>query len=323
MKKLVLLVLLIIITSCDEGDIVSTETIAEEITRGAVLRTQEYINNDYLITDVQSDFHVVIEEQDLEDGDLLDEVEVYIQYIGNTSVTEALSTQEVLYDVIPASDFYEGEFGLPRYELNISFQEALSFVDLQLSDVAVKDQFIYRLNLKLTDGRNFTTGTSSSIIIAYDTFYSSPFLYTINVVSPIDDTAYTGVYAVESIMDGPGPDGETFVDCYTVEITKGRSNTTRQFYAWHWRYHRGIEQKRRWEFNVVGDEIVFGKNQLSSPEGYCSSTAPILLGPDIENGSADIIDDTVFELWFVEGYLNFDGGCGFNTAPSRYRFTKQ
>ena len=29
-----------------------------------------------------------------------------------------------------------------------------------------------------------------------------------------------------------------------------------------------------------------------------------------------------FELWFVEGYLGFDGNCGFGTAPSRIRLSK-
>lgn len=310
--------------SCDDGGIVSTESLEGEIERGAVLRTKNYISNDFLINDLQSEFKVVIEEQDLEDGDLLDEVEVFIRYLGNTSETEQQSTSEILYDTLPASIFQDGQNGLPIYELSINFQEALDALSLDINQMVVKDQFLIRLNLKLTDGRNFTTGTSSSIIIAYDTFFSSPFCYTVNVVEPISETAFTGTYFIESILDGPGPFDGTFVDCFVVEVTKGRSNTTRQFEAWHWKYHRGIEEKRRWEFNVVGDAIVFGKNQLSTPEGGCGlNGAPILLGPDTENGSADLTDDTVFELWFVEGYLGFDGRCGFGAAPSRYRFSKQ
>ena len=52
MKKLVLLVLLIIITSCDEGDIVSTETIADEITRGAVLISSAILESEIKLKDL-------------------------------------------------------------------------------------------------------------------------------------------------------------------------------------------------------------------------------------------------------------------------------
>ena len=140
---------------------------------------------------------------------------------------------------------------------------------------------------------------------------------------PIPETAFTGVYRIESIEDGPN--GPTYVDAEFVEVTKGRSTSTRQFYAHHNLYHRGLEAPRRWEFNVVGDITVYGKNQLSSPEGWCnpSSTAPLLLGPGDMNGTLDPLDDSVFELAFVEGYLGFDGNCDFGTAPSRYRFSKQ
>ena len=323
MKYAVAIMTFLIITSCDDGGIVSTESLNQEITRGAVVRTKDYISNDYVKDDPSSSFRVLLEEQDLENGDLLEEVEVYLRYLGNTGTTEGQSTPEILYDILPAASFDQNDNGFPETLLTINFEQALTSLGMLMSDVVVTDQFIRRLNLKLTDGRNFTTGTSSSIIIAYDTFFSSPFCYTINVVNEIPANTFTGIYLLESILDGPN--GETFIDAELVEVTKGRSSTTRQFYAWHNLHHRGLELKRRWEFNVVGDQIVFGKNQLSSPEGWCirQGAAPMLLGPDTENGVADSADDTVFELWFVEGYLGFDGNCGFETASSRYRFTKQ
>lgn len=323
MKHSYLFLLLISIISCDDNDIVSTETLSDEITRGAVLRTRDYISNDYITDDLTSTFSIQLEEQDQQNGGLLDEMEVYLRYVGYNTDTDSPSSDELLYETLAATAFTINSNGLPETLLTISFEQALTALGLTLSDVAVKDQFVIRLNLKLTDGRAFSTGSSSSNIIAYDTFFSSPFCYTVNVVESIPENQFTGLYSLESIVDGPN--GETFVDAETVEVTKGRSSSTRQFFAWHNLHHRGIELKRRWEFNIVGDEVVFGKNQLSSPEGWCTrgGTSPLLLGPDATNGSADIQDDTVFELWFVEGYLGFDGNCDFSTAPSRYRFTKQ
>lgn len=308
--------------SCtDDGGKAITE-VTEEITRGAALRTIEIESNDYLINDPSSVFAIQLEEQDIEDGDLLESVDIFIQFQDNTPENGNISTGEIPYETFEASRFDNGPLNLPRTNFSLTFQQALDAVGIGIDQVRCKDQFIIRLNLKLTDGRNFSTGTSSSNIIAFDTFFSSPFEYTINVVEPIPEDLFTGIYRIESILDGPN--GPTYVDCDIVEITKGRSNTTREFYAYHNLYHRTVESKRRWEFNVVCDQAVFGKNQLSSPEGYCIfNAAPILLGPDSQNGVLNPDDDSVFELWFVEGYLAFDGSCNFVTAPSRYRFSKQ
>lgn len=313
----------VFLLSCSDEEPKAIITALEEVERGAVLRTEDYSSNDFIINDLDSRLKVLIEEDDILEGDLLDRVDVYLQYKGNTPSTAGQSTSEVLYTSLEAAVFTPGPFGRPSYTIDITFGEALVTMGLTLEDVKVKDQFLLRLDLKLTDGRTFNESNASSIIIAYDTFFSSPFCYTVNVVQPIDESSFIGMYRLESILDGPSGE-ETFVDSEFVEVTKGRSNTTRQFYALHYLHHRGLEAPRRWEFNIVGDETVFGKNQLSSPEGWCiRNSAPMLLGPDTVNGSADPIDDTVFELWFVEGYLGFDGKCGFGTGPSRYRFTKQ
>jgi hypothetical protein len=320
-KKYVIYCLFLICMSCTDGD-KAIEEVTETVQRGAILRTVELESNDFLIGDLSSFFKLQLEEQDLKDGDLLESVEVFIKFQDNTASNGNQSTEEILLETIENSIFVDGPQNLPRTNFELSFQQALTAVGLGSDQVQCQDQFILRFNLKLTDGRNFTTGTASSLIIAFDTFSSSPFSYTINIVEPIQDDLFTGIYRMESILDGPN--GPTFVESDIVEITKGRSNTTREFLAFHNLYHRGLETKRRWEFNIVCDQAVFGKNQLSSPEGDCQfNAAPLLLGPDSQNAMINPMDDSVFELWFVEGYLGFDGSCGFVTAPSRVRFSKQ
>lgn len=313
--------LLVFCMSCTDGG-KAIEEITETVQRGAVLRTVQLESNDFLVGDLSSVFSLQLEEQDDEDGDLLERVEVFIQFQDNTPENGNVSTGERSYATFEASSFSNGPQNLPRTDFTLSLQQAIDAVGLGVDQVQCKDQFIVRLNLKLSDGRSFSTGTASSNIIAFDTFFSSPFEYTINVVEPIPVDLFTGIYQIESILDGPN--GPTFVDCDIIEVTKGRSNTTREFFAYHNLYHRTVESKRRWEFNVVCDQAVFGKNQLSSPEGYCRfNAAPILLGPGDENATINPNDDSVFELWFVEGSLGFDGSCGFGTAPTRIRFSKQ
>ncbi len=328
MKNTLLLIVSLFIFSCSDDE-KPIEVVLEEVERGAVIRTVTINNSEFDINNTQSTFDIEIEEQDNEDGGLLEEVEVFVRFKDNTMEDGDLSTSNVLIQTIPAAEWTTGPDGLPRNSLNYSFEELLLTTERTIETINVKDQFIVSLNLKLTDGRSFDASNASSIIIAFNTFFSSPFCYTINVVDPISPDLFTGIYRMESILEGPN--GETFVDelgqvpeTMLIEIINGHSPNTREFRAFHNLHHRGLELPRRWEFSIVGNEAVMGKNQLSSPEGYCRrDAAPLLLGPDIQNGGASPTDDTVFELWFVEGFLGFDGECGFVTAPSRYRFSKQ
>lgn len=317
--------------SCS-NDEKAIEVVTEEVERGAVIRTVAINNADFDISNLQSTFSIDVEEMDIEDGGLLEELEILVQFKDNTPANGNSSTSSSLFQTIPASEWVTGPTleGLPRTSINYTYEELLNFTGLTVADVSVKDQFLVSLNLNLTDGRVFNASNASSIILAFNTFFSSPFCYTINMISPIEDDLFTGLYRMESILDGPN--GQTFVDINgnpfpngtIVEVVKGHSENTREFMARHNLHHRGIELPRQWEFTVVDDQIIMGKNQLSSPEGYCIfNAAPTLLGPDTENGPANPNDDTVFELWFVEGFLGFDGECGYGTAPSRYRFSKQ
>ena len=324
-----LLLFLGALLSCSDEE-KAIETVTEEVERGAVVRTLAINNTDFDILDLQSTFHIDVEEMDIEDGDLLEEVVVSVQFKDNTPSNGTNSVSNTLVETIPASEWVLGANGLPTTSLIYTYEELLAITGLTAAEVAVKDQFLVSLNLKLTDGRVFNASNASSIILAFNTFFSSPFCYTINMVAPIPEDFFTGMYVMESILDGPN--GQTFVDINgqpfpdgtVVEVIKGHSSNTREFLARHNLHHISIELPRRWEFTVVDNQIVMGKNQLSSPEGWCTrNAAPTLLGPDTVNGAADPNDDTVFELWFVEGYLGFDGSCNYGTAPSRYRFSKQ
>ncbi len=327
MRHFYLFICLILLFSCDDDTTITQVT--EEVGRGAVLRTIDTQNTALNINDLASTFSLTLEEMDIEEGGLLDFIGVNVRFLDNTPENGLSSTNSVLLESVPRSEFdFSGI--LPRNTFDYSLEEMLQATGISINDVQVKDQFILDLDLNLTDGRIFNEDNASSIILAFDTFFSSPFSYTVTLVDPIPADAFTGFYTIESILDGPN--GPTFVDENriplgegdVIEILASDDTNVREFFVRHNLFHITIELERRWTFTVAGNTTVFGKHQLSSPEGYCSfNAAPILLGPGAENGEANIIDDSVFELWFVEGYLGFDGNCGFETAASRYRFSKQ
>lgn len=323
MKKIVLLsASVILFMSCSNDDKIAIQLI-DDVQNGAVIRTLEFNNGEFELDDLNSVFSVHIEEQDVERGAIFEALDIYVRFLDNTVNGTNFSTGELKIKEIPASEFkIGGSEGLPRTTMAFTFAELLQATSIQHENVECKDQFLLRLDLRLTDGRSFSTGSASSIIIAFNTFFSSPYCYTINIVEPIDTELFTGTYIFESILDGPF--GPTFVDNGPVEISLGHSNNVRTIPLKHNRSHPSNELPRNYEFSIVCDETIFQKNQLSSVIGYCGfSGAPILLGPGPENAPVNPKDDSVFELWFVEGYLGWDGECGFGTVPSRVRFTKQ
>lgn len=309
--------------SCD-SDEKTTDIVTEEIERGAVLRTLEINNTSFIVGDASGVFSVFLEEQDIEDGDLMERVDIYARFVDNTSGNGGSNSAEVKVGTMLPEDFTDGPHGLPRSPLELSFAELLEATNTSLSDTACKDQFIVRLDIHLTDGRNFTEGDGSSWIIALGSSFSSPYNYTINIVEPIEDQFFTGTYLIEYIEQGPF--GVTFItdSTRTVEVTMGHSTNVRFFETYYAVAHVLAEAPKFFEFTVACDEIIFGKNQFTSFEGYCTyASPPILLGPGIPNGTASELDDSVFELNVTEGYLGFDGGCGFGTQVSKMRFSKQ
>ena len=314
-KRAICLLIPLLIISCSNDDKVAF-TNAEDREIGAYVRTTETVNSDFSIDNPADIFRVELEVHDEQNGSLLESIEVYLTY----KESGASPSTEVLLKTLERDVFVIGEFGKPVSPLTVSFEEALGAFNLTMADMSCKDQFEVRINQKLTDGRSFTTGQSSSKILAADDFWSSPFCYTINIVEPIPEDQFTGVYQLESVLDGPL--GATFGETQLVEVYKGHSTNVREMRLRH-RLSIIEEQPRIFRFTIACDEAVFSKDLLSSKIGFCGIDPAILLGPGAENAAIDPNDDTVFELWFVEGYLGFDGNCGFGTAPSRIRLSKQ
>jgi hypothetical protein len=234
---------LTVLISCSEDE-KTIEIVDQNITNGAVLRTLETHYAEFHPGDLNSRFEIDIEEQDLENGALLDNVEIFLNFVDNTPDNGIITTQEIKYQQLEKENFEVSNDGLPTTKIHIPFSEALTSLSLTEDQVNCKDQFTVRLQLNLTDGRSFTFGNNSSIIIASETFFRSPFLYFINVVEPVPEDLFTGIYQTESIIPSIISglsffvDGESELTSSTqlFEVKKGHSANTRfisGYYATH------------------------------------------------------------------------------------------
>ena len=319
LRFLCVMALLLSLSGCSDDDKPAAQVL-DDVTRGAFLRTLEIRNNVFAIDDLNSTFSIEIQEQDIENGGLMKGVNVLVQFIDNTIDEIDLTTQAILLETIPADAFSLGDFELPVTDIEYSFAELLEATDLDQSEVSCKDQFIILLDLVLNDERVFGNNNAAACILAYDSFFRSPFLYTITVVEPIEDVLFTGTYTYESIVDGFN--GPTFGPPILVQVEYGGRKNVRtvKFDNFPGRL------PRPYYFTIACDELIFEKYQIryNTTNLSCGPTGqPILLGPDSENAPINPIDDSVFEIWFVEGYEGFDGGLNIGTVPSRLRFTKE
>ena len=294
---------------------------------GAFIRTLDFVNSDIILGDSESAFGVNLEVEDGNNGRLLETIEVFVQYKNNNMGGSNTIFNEVLIKTLPKEEFSVGNNGLPEILLNITYSELISATGIENTQCA--DQFLIRLRLNLSNGFSFSTESNNApAIIGFDTDISSPFCYTINVVNPIPEDHFIGLYNYVSIINGPL--GPTFGPPETIELKRGNSVNDRYFEGQY--VAARFDETRKYRFIFTCNEVVFRKNQISSFFTWCQEGElsggitfggpPILLGPNEMPGIAAVNDDSFFELSILEGYLGWDGECGFGAVPVKVRFTK-
>lgn len=177
--------------SCESSE-TTVDQVFDETTRGAVLRTISIPNSTFDFFDTSSVWTVELEEQDAEDGGLFQEIRLFVRYV-NSSTGE--TEPEVPLKTIPASQFSTGPFGLPRGTVSATLDEVLTATGLGPGDYVSSDQFLIRLVIVLTDGREFSNEASGGV--TGGSFFSSPFLYSVQFFCPLADASlFDGNYVV-------------------------------------------------------------------------------------------------------------------------------
>ena len=183
------IVVLFTVTKCKKPDNVVYDVLNSTAEKqGAVLRTLERVSYIYNKFDTSSVFEVVIEEQDVEYGNLLDKVNVYVSFI-DKNTNGANSVAEQFLTSIPKSDFTQSPNDLPMTSFSTTFADAISLLGLQPSDYNGGDVVKYRFELVLTNGKTYSEESTSSTL--QQSFFNSPFVYYATIVC-IPQSALTG-----------------------------------------------------------------------------------------------------------------------------------
>ena len=305
-KIFVVLILLTTVNSCTTRDTVVDEVL-DGVINGAVLRTILLIENELPIGIPTAKFSVLIEEQDEQDGALLQDVNVYNSF---NDLSAGTSTAEVLMMNIPAAGFStDTPFGLPRVTIEITLVEMLAAHGLTDADLFGGDVFNTRLELNLTDGRTYSVNDAAGIITGG--FFSSPFQYNTTVICPVDPTFAVGDYIITqiapSIFGVPtwgdpepttviGPDGGN-----------GLTSTQRQFSEVYLPAFGIGQAPASFTFDFICGNI----NPLPGQgSGLTCGNGGITLGPPvgIPAETYSPLDDTTFRISFRDDEIDDCGG---------------
>lgn len=230
-KIYIIATLILALGACSSDDATIGQDVLNTVERGAVLRTIDLESGTYNAFDPTSEFSLVFQEQDIEDGGLMESVDVFVSFQRSTGESFTPVGSELLLKTIEASEFTIDEFKLPRTSLKITLSQITTALSLSTGDFTGGDRFMIRLALNLTDGRTITfTDVASNV--ASSSFFRSPYRYFANIAC-IPLAPVPGLYRFELVDDyGDGWDGAFMtvtIDGVPTVITATGSGTTFEF----------------------------------------------------------------------------------------------
>jgi len=308
--KLFLMGLVVMNFSCQEDEKLPFETITDGIDTAGGLRTIELKSPSFDLLDLEgSSFELTVEEWDAEDGDLLDFVDVYVQFQDQTPGNGDSSKAEVQVTSIPASGFDMGPDGLPRASVTIPANEVVGLLGLDTSsDIDGGDIFRFRLELHLTDGSIYSSGNIEGNITGV--FFNSPFSYPISVVCSGDEGFLVGDYSIVSEVSPVG--GVPLFSESTVTVT-AVSDIRREIQVTYIGDLGIGNGPVPFQFDLVCNTVVVPENQASG----LACVSGITFGPagGLDNAKFDVNDDSSITVTLLE---DVNGDCA---SPGIISFT--
>lgn len=312
--KTTLLLSMLILISCHRSE-KTTDIYWRGKIDGATVKAIAINNMEFNVGEPESTFDTTFRFIAKDFGEAIETVNIYIGYKDHTVLGTTITGPEVLFRTLSLEDMYEGSDIYPQLDLSFTFAEVAQALQMQLDHVLCKDQFLLRFEIHIDTGFVLSTNTVSPCIIGGGSRQDSPFEYAINVVEPIPEDMFIGQYFYESVVDGHI--GGTLGDNRIVTLSKGHSNNTR-------RVGEGSRGLAPIYFTIACDGTIMGRHFYQPQAYWCPRPGEaVILGPDKSMAPITPTDDSVIDLWMVEGYLGLDGLFDYGTLSTKVRFSKQ
>ncbi|ELR69421.1 hypothetical protein C900_04953 [Fulvivirga imtechensis AK7] len=311
-NKLLIGLFVLSFASCGDPDLPYDEETIQN-TNGAFLRVIDIPSGTYDFFNLaDSEFEIEFEAFDVQKGGLLQSVDMTVRFIDNTPANGNSSTDFEDVETIPASQFSKDpDTGLPRIFKSYNAVDMMDLLGLTAADVEGQDVFQFEWTLNMTDGRSYNRHNSSNSVEG-ETFFSSPFIYNVNVVCQLVNGFATGAYYIE--QQNAGLFGQVFADQEVELVATG--NTTRTLDAVYLEQFAIGNGPMTLRFSLVCGSVLVPANQAT---GLGCGGNSLLIGPPNTNGDFDFSDDSEFTLRIME---NTGSACGGGPVEVEFILTK-
>lgn len=322
MKKLLILVVasLLTLVACKEesGRLIDFNTLG----KGAYPRLLTGGNSEFDINNPTSGkISWEVELVDLERGKLVKEMRVFVSFKDNSAINGSAAKAEKLWQTKGQSDFTDSKDGYRSTSFTTTYAELNSFLGTNTGEHYAGDQFRFRSELEMTDGRVFSSANSNTPVLDPAAFFSL-FDPVATLTCLYDQSKFLGAYDLTYVNPPGGDFGPTFGETpgvVTLKTVSG-SKTKRQFDVVYIP-DEGIGQPAMtFIFDLVCDQIVVTNNLDTKLS--CAAGTSITLGPDASaDNTFNVSNDSELVINFIE--FQKDGGCGAAKAPISIKLTKK
>lgn len=170
---------LLSIVSCEEDEKL-VQQVLDNFTSGTFLRTRAVAGNPFNAFVPESPFSVTMEVQTADDQ-VVEAIDLYFSFQErqfDDGVDRSVADQ--LFTTFDPTTFGVSDRGLPEFTFDSTLGEISGFLGLTAADYTGGDAFTYRFEVRLTDGRTFSSSDVSGTT-AGSTYYRSPYAYAVNV----------------------------------------------------------------------------------------------------------------------------------------------
>ena len=313
---------LLLATSCT--DFVEPNIPYATFDTGAYLRTITRTSTTFNFFDLpNSKFDITVEAVDAEDGKTVESVEVRVRHrrlvpgVGNVFKPAAGAggaVVDVSVKTFTAADFKPNDQSrFLRANIQLTASEILTKLGLTAAQINGGDAFEIRLTLRDNKGRVFNDVNASGDVKG-GAFFSSPFLYPVSVVCPVDDKFALGTYSLKQ-TEGPADpffgNATRFVE-ENVTLKTVTGNSTR----------RVFDVKYLGGFTTRPFTIEFSCGNVIKPKesagAGCGGTLINWVSDNANLAAYSPTNDKTIIINFVD---DSDSSCGIK-APVQFTLTK-
>jgi hypothetical protein len=309
--------LIFLVFACKDEALAPIFTFEDSI-KGAYVRLVELQTNLEidLANFASSQLVFEVEFVDIEQGNTIEEYDIFVSFEDNTPVNGDFSKSEVTLKSFTSADFTTNARGFQGMELTLTATEVASALGLSQNDLRAKDRFRFTSVIRTSEGRVHNADNSSAAVNG-DAFQGF-FRFDAAITCPLSDDFFTGPYKMSYVMAPNGPFGQVFGDeapTVTLETVAG-SSTKRRFQISWIPDGAGPFGPNTFEIDFLCDEVQVTDYDTGAT---CGGGSVTIVQGDVT--SFDLSDDSEVTINLIE--YDSDGGCGVEPIPFTIKLTKQ